>query len=278
MAAINGVVVRGTVVPGDTTDTYAATDPQYGIDGLRSVPDTATRNAISEPRRRQGMLVVVQEDLGSGPNSIWQLQAPPWNDDDADWIQFTGGSATSPGVSATSYNTEQWSWTNGTDASGGSQIGIGSAAKDQKRGPEQWAAATTINLNIMSSDGRDMTRSFDWLFIPGNEIYIQEKTDSRCFGRYRITGPVTNQGTWYQCPVTLVDSSLLPPIDATPVTVTIVQYSGVGLTTVAPGDLIFGSAVDTWSNFPKGTSNQILMMDTNGNFPVWGDMIDGGTW
>jgi hypothetical protein len=92
MAAINGVVLPGTVVPTDTGDTYAVIDPFYGIDGLRSVVDKAARNAIAQERRRQGMLVVIQDDLGQGINTIWQLEPPPWNLDDTDWVPFSSGS------------------------------------------------------------------------------------------------------------------------------------------------------------------------------------------
>src|SRR6516162_2901740 len=91
MASLNDVRVTGWIGPSDDTDTYYCTDPLYGIDGLRSVPDKATRNAISQERRRQGMLVVVQQDFGGGPNTMWQLNVPPWTNTDADWTQFISG-------------------------------------------------------------------------------------------------------------------------------------------------------------------------------------------
>jgi len=95
MSNLNNVRVAGWVGPFADTDTYYCTDPLYGIDGLRSVPDKATRDAITQERRRQGMLVVVQQDFGSGPNTIWQLNAPPWNNTDTDWIQFISSTITS---------------------------------------------------------------------------------------------------------------------------------------------------------------------------------------
>lgn len=61
MPVIPGVVrVTGVVGPTDSTDTYAVIDPQYGIDGLRSVADNTERDAITTERRREGMLVYVR--------------------------------------------------------------------------------------------------------------------------------------------------------------------------------------------------------------------------
>jgi hypothetical protein len=91
MASLNDVRVAGWIGPSDDTDTYYCTDPFYGIDGLRSVPDKATRNAITRERRRQGMFVAVQSDFGLGINTVWQLKPAPWNLDDSDWTQFGGG-------------------------------------------------------------------------------------------------------------------------------------------------------------------------------------------
>jgi len=89
----DGIPVPGTLTPTDSADTYPVIDPIYGIDGLRSVVDILARNNIPASRRRQGMLVVVQEDIGSGPNQTYQLKPPPWNGSDADWGLFiTAGS------------------------------------------------------------------------------------------------------------------------------------------------------------------------------------------
>jgi hypothetical protein len=88
MAAIPGVRVTGTIVPTDTTDVYPATDPQYGIDGWRSVADAATRNAIPDARRREGM-VVAQQDTDQN----FQLKAPPWIHTNADWNVLTSSPA-----------------------------------------------------------------------------------------------------------------------------------------------------------------------------------------
>jgi len=73
MSAIPGSVsVTGLMAPTDSTDTYAVTDQQYGIDGLRSVADHTTRNAITTARRRYGMLVFTQND-----GLYWTLNNSP---------------------------------------------------------------------------------------------------------------------------------------------------------------------------------------------------------
>jgi hypothetical protein len=63
MASITGgVPLGGFVSPTDTEDTFAVTNPTYGLGGLRNVADTTTRNAIPTDRREQGMLVFVQNE------------------------------------------------------------------------------------------------------------------------------------------------------------------------------------------------------------------------
>ncbi len=78
MAIITGgVPFGGFISPTDSADTYAVTNPLYGLGGLRSVADIAARNAISDKRREEGMLVFVQSDStyysldGGTANSDW---------------------------------------------------------------------------------------------------------------------------------------------------------------------------------------------------------------
>jgi hypothetical protein len=82
------VPFTGLIAPTDTTDTYPVTDSIYGIDGLRSVADSAARDAISAGRRREGMLVYTQSD-----GKYWKLDSNLTS-----WTEFTSGS-TSPGGS-----------------------------------------------------------------------------------------------------------------------------------------------------------------------------------
>ncbi len=87
MSAIPGSVrVTGVLAPTDTSDTYPVTDPVYGIDGLRSVADHAERNAISNDRRRAGMLVYTGDT-----RRYWKLVDGPWTGTDSDWMLFYSG-------------------------------------------------------------------------------------------------------------------------------------------------------------------------------------------
>ena len=59
-----GIGLLGYVSPMDTRDSYAVTDPVYGIDGLRNVGTVNELNTIPFERRRAGMIVGV----GGGEN------------------------------------------------------------------------------------------------------------------------------------------------------------------------------------------------------------------
>lgn len=106
MPAIPGSVsVTGILAPTDSTDTYAVTDSIYGLDGLRSVADHAARNAITDARRRFGMMVFTQDD-----QLYWTLKAGPWSGTDSDWNPLT--------LSASTAVTYRRSFTNSDLASG----------------------------------------------------------------------------------------------------------------------------------------------------------------
>ena len=84
MASITGgVPLGGFVSPTDTEDTFAVTDPTYGLGGLRNVADTTARNAIPAGRREQGMLVFVQNEL-----VYYGLSGGIAN---TDWVVFSSG-------------------------------------------------------------------------------------------------------------------------------------------------------------------------------------------
>ena len=76
-----GVEVLGFISPVDTQDQYPVIDPQYGIDGLRSVSTLVDRNNIPMQRRRHGMVVFVQTE-----NKYFSLDA-----DLVGWSLWAGG-------------------------------------------------------------------------------------------------------------------------------------------------------------------------------------------
>lgn len=57
---IPGQAVFGTLVPADSRDTYAVTDPLYQRGGFRVVDEIADRDAITAERREVGMRVLVR--------------------------------------------------------------------------------------------------------------------------------------------------------------------------------------------------------------------------
>jgi hypothetical protein len=77
MSQIPGTNVAARIVPFDTLDTYASHDAQYGRDGWRSVADINERDAITDQRRKEGMIAYVQYDqtaymlVGGIDNSNW---------------------------------------------------------------------------------------------------------------------------------------------------------------------------------------------------------------
>jgi hypothetical protein len=80
---ITGTVpITGIIAPTSELATYAVTDPQYGLGGLRSVGTTSQRDAISQDRREEGMMVYVQNVdsyyalVGGTSNSDWVLFTP----------------------------------------------------------------------------------------------------------------------------------------------------------------------------------------------------------
>jgi len=79
MAAITGgVPFGGFVSPTDSDDAYPVTDPTFGLGSLRTVNNTTARDAISDLRREQGMMVFSIADQkhyqlkGGTANSNWQ--------------------------------------------------------------------------------------------------------------------------------------------------------------------------------------------------------------
>lgn len=83
MADIKGTNLASGIVPFTTDDTYPTHYAEYGKGGWREVATTADRDAISDKRKSEGMVVYVQENKKN-----YQLQA------DGTWKELaTGGSS-----------------------------------------------------------------------------------------------------------------------------------------------------------------------------------------
>lgn len=96
MATITGgVPFGGFVSPTDSEDSYPVTNPIYGLGGLRTVVDQTARDAISDLRREEGMMVYVITDA-----KHYQLKGGTAN---TDWSEFTvAGSSAEFGISGDS--------------------------------------------------------------------------------------------------------------------------------------------------------------------------------
>lgn len=87
MAQIPGSIrVTGFIAPSDSTDIYATHDSTYGRGGLREVATIVERDAITADRRKEGMVVYVEED-----GQTYQLVGGV---DNADWEIFGNAAAT----------------------------------------------------------------------------------------------------------------------------------------------------------------------------------------
>lgn len=140
-----------------------------------------------------------------------------------------------PAGAANAVYTETWTWTTKTtDAATAGQAGNDTTT---------WQA-TQINLNELTAANRDMAAAFP-RFKVGDEINIQQKTDSTRWGRYLITAPPTDNGTWWSWPVSIEESGGLAP---------------AGNTDVSVSFLTQGTHVEEWlagSGAPDGTLGKV---------------------
>lgn len=86
MASIpGGVSVTGFIAPNDVNDQYPVTDDIYGKGGYRVVQNITERDAITDLRRKEGMMVHVIDTV-----KTYQLIGGLTN---AFWQEFSGGSS-----------------------------------------------------------------------------------------------------------------------------------------------------------------------------------------
>lgn len=78
MTAIKGTNIAGTIVPYDTSDTYATHDAQYGRGGFRAVATRQDLDAIPLLRLSRGMRVRVLADSTPSNNTDWEYLDSGW--------------------------------------------------------------------------------------------------------------------------------------------------------------------------------------------------------
>lgn len=92
--------------------------------------------------------------------------------------------------------------------------------------------------------------------------YIYDEGDNTKLARFQLSGITT--GT--------TRNFTLPNSDGT-IALTLAAYGGTGQSAVAQGDLLYGSATDTWSRLPKDTNATRYLANTGvGNSPAWGQV------
>jgi hypothetical protein len=87
MSSLAGTVINSKLVPTDSQDEYYLLDMKYAKDGWRSVADIAERDAITDQRRKEGMVAWVGYD-----QTAWQLVGGTTN---ANWVPFSAGTSIS---------------------------------------------------------------------------------------------------------------------------------------------------------------------------------------
>lgn len=119
----DSIRLTGFIAPTDSTDTFAVTNPTWGLGGLRRVSGTTERDSITTGRRESGMLVFSEND-----DTYYKLGTGLTN---SDWTEFISGTAggflnlSGGTVSGTTYFTDSVSsnsFSGGTYFSGGTDL------------------------------------------------------------------------------------------------------------------------------------------------------------
>lgn len=103
MAALSGTILASMIVPTDSLDQFATHSDKYGRGGYRSVANLTERDEITEPRRKEGMKVFVN-DIGKEYRLIGGIA-------NENWLEVGTGS----GGSVDMCNLEETSYINDTD-------------------------------------------------------------------------------------------------------------------------------------------------------------------
>ena len=125
---------------------------------------------------------------------------------------------------ATTANTEEWKWTTSlTDAANAGQVGLDNAV---------WVGAASVNLSMITNDGRDMTAVLSSI-AAGDQLRVQAKADSTRFGLYQITDVPSPHGGWWAIPVVSASANGAVPTNNTLTTVTLIQTNTALLRIIA---------------------------------------------
>lgn len=142
MASIKGTNVLAPVVPFDSTDSHASHEARYGKGGFRSVSDTSERDAITQPRREAGMLVMTLSD-----GKTWKLA-----NDLTTWSEFSAVSSAAMSVAWTDVTGKPASFTPSAHTHAVSDVSGLQTALDLKQAAGSYAAASHTHTASQITD------------------------------------------------------------------------------------------------------------------------------
>lgn len=161
------------------------------------------------------------------------------------------------------YYTDTWKWTTNTaDAALSGQVGINAST---------WAGATFINVSETDAGGQDKTISMDRVVVSGNLILVKDAADPNNSCEYTITGPGVDMGTWRRYPVSMTQSSGVPPKNNTNTTLTVYVQGASGGGGAGTGDML-KSIYDTNNNGKVDTADSVPWASVTGKPATIGDM------
>jgi hypothetical protein len=162
--------------------------------------------AVDEPEKffilEQNPDVVIVAAGNVGPPGPEGPEGPKGNQGQEGPVGPTG-----PPGAANSFYASEWTWTTKTaDAATNGQVGINATS---------WEATTQININEKRADNTDVTMVFDKFIdpapTPGDQIVLQQKTDSTRWAKYQVLADGVDQGTWWSWSVEFVEGGGILP-------------------------------------------------------------------
>ncbi len=203
------VPITGTITP-YPGGTYAVIDPQYGIDGWRSVADHAARDAIASGtplRCRQGMAVFTVND-----NTLWYLNTDSPAGTDADWTAFSSpgtitlsGDASGTGTSAvtvtvssydggTDFGTMAAQNASDVDITGGTITGLPTPANPSDAVPKSYVDALTTSFSARNACEAATTANLSATYSNGSSGVGATLTNSGAQAAFAVDGYSGNSG------------------------------------------------------------------------------------
>jgi len=139
------------------------------------------------------------------------------------------------------------------------------------------ASVTELFISQTTDDGFDALNFLNGL-ASGNQIYIQDPTDAADFAVWEVSGAVTDEGSWFRVPATLLNGG--DPIgNGNKISTTFLYTSAITASaplTATTAELTdITNAVNTNANKVAG----LMVWNTTTTAPVWAlDDTDGGIW